>query len=348
MTASTPDFSLLDDALRTIQYRLEANGLGQLLVSRATLEEFLEQPLPPHCKARPCLRQGARVAVRGRRHIDQVRTVLARWPEDDLVEAAFPTIFCVLDGQADIRIADYSVHCRTGDMLFIPAGLPKWGGLRPPVAGSNKQAHCKILMFSPGLVNGQGLECGISYALGHHMEHGEAEENGWLKNLLVAQLFAGLSEELENEEKSEICFHFLSNLLLLLRRDLARGHFLTSWRTPVTAPITHKADSIRSATEYIRNNLQKPLSIDMAARHTGLSRTAFTQRFHKETGQSFKNYLTGQRLAHAQTLLGDTNLTINRISELVGLSPGQLRLLFQQHHHCTPGAFRLRKKNVRN
>ena len=152
----------------------------------------------------------------------------------------------------------------------------------------------------------------------------------------------------EKPAGSEVCFHLLSNLLLLLRRDLARGDFLTSWRIPVTSPVTHKADSIRTATEYIRNNLHKPLSIDTAARHIGLSRTAFTQRFHAETGQSFKTYLTGQRLAHAQTLLQDTNLAINEIGRLVGLSSGQLRLLFHQHHHCTPGEFRLSNKNGRN
>lgn len=348
MSSSTTDFGLLDDALALIQNRLEAHHVSHLLVARLTLDEFLQQPLPPHCIARPCPRRGPRVVVRGRRHAHQKRTVLAHWPEDDLVEASQPTMTCVLEGQVNIRIADYYVGCRTGDMLFIPAGLPKWGGLRPPVTSPPGKAYSKTLLFSPGLVNGQGLECSISCTRGNRRELSSPSESGWVKNLLVAQLFAGLSAELQNEEKGEVCFHLLNSLLLLLRRDLARGHFLSSWRFPASLPVTYKADSIRTAIEYIHDNLHKPLSIDILARHIGLSRTAFTQRFHAETGRSFKNYLTRQRLVHAQTLLQDTNLTIDKISELVGLSAGQLRSLFHQHHHCTPGEFRLKRKNVRN
>jgi transcriptional regulator GlxA family with amidase domain len=79
----------------------------------------------------------------------------------------------------------------------------------------------------------------------------------------------------------------------------------------------------------------------------GLSRNVFVQQFRKETGESFLEYLTRQRLEQAKVLLCQSNLSIEVISGRIGLSSGQLRNLFHDKLQCTPREFRQNQRKVR-
>jgi len=337
---SSSDFAPLLKALRQIEYQLELKGAARILIAAAHLKEFKRQELASHNKVMERPITGPRIPTRGRHHSDQPRTILARWPKDNLLEAALPTLLFTISGQADIRVANYSVCCWPGDIILIPAGIPKSDGSVPDYLNVAPEATCDILLFSPGRVFGEGLECSIGHSRGNKHIPGDIDEGCWLKNHFLAQLYAGLSDELQNRGNSKSTYHLLLLLIIQLRREIEEGHALKGWQFASSPLRPVKLTPIRQAMEYIHHHLEKPLTIDFVARQIGISRTAFTRDFRSETGDTFKNYLTDQRLKHAEVLLRDANLPVKRVSAMVGLSPGRFRDLFRQRNQCTPDEFR--------
>lgn len=60
------------------------------------------------------------------------------------------------------------------------------------------------------------------------------------------------------------------------------------------------------------------LTLFQVAEHVGLSEKYFTNRFTKETGETFSNYLTQLRIQKAKELLRTTTFKSYEIGEMVG------------------------------
>jgi len=337
---SSSDFGPLLKALQQITQWLGNEDGFRILIASHHLREFKSQELAAHNTIIKHQMLGNRVSVRGCRHADQPRKVIARWWEDKLLEAAHPTLHFILQGQADMRAANYSVHCLPGDAIFYPAGIPKSDGSVPDYVNISPDAFCDTLMFSPGELFGQGLECSIAHSRDNKLILNAADEGCWVKNIQIAQLYTGLSDELEAKGNTKIAHQFLSLILALLQREIKDGNASSGWQFSTVPTPQVRQTLIQRAIEYMQANQDQRLTIDGVARHAGMSRTAFTVEFRRETGQSFREYLIDHRLEYAKVLLKDANHTVNRIGELVGLSPGRLRALFHEKFQCSPETFR--------
>jgi AraC-like DNA-binding protein len=346
-SAQNMEFQPLLGALKQIQFWLESERPPQIMLAAQTMEEFKSQKLPPHCKVSRRRIRGPRVPVHGRRKVKELINTVAQWPNDALVEGIFPTLVFIMSGEADIRLVDYVVHCRAGDILFIPARLPKLDGSRPHYEKMSPDAHCDILMLQLG-VNNALISATVCHSKGDTHEPGSKEESCWIKNNLLANLFAGFGDELQNVGHTKSTFYLLAAFVLLFQQELLQSRAYVSLNFPSDSPALHTHAPIQQATEYMQNHLERSLSIDLVARWVGLSRAVFTKRFREETNESFKTYLTRLRLEQAKVLLCETNLPIERVSERVGLTPGQLRNLFHENHLCTPTEFRHSSKKSHN
>lgn len=72
----------------------------------------------------------------------------------------------------------------------------------------------------------------------------------------------------------------------------------------VTEPGTNRTEQrIHLVMRRMRETFFEDWTIERAAERAGLSRRQFTQRFREIAGESFVQYLTGLRLAHAESLL---------------------------------------------
>lgn len=339
-------FEPLLQALKQLEFWFAHGRFVPLLLAAPTLEEFKEQQLPAHCEVTRRKIQGPRIPVQGKTQVNQFPTVLARWPNDGLIEGIPSTLVFVLNGKADILISDYRVHCRVGDILFIPARIPKLDGSRPHYENVRPESHCDLLMVHQSSLRPQSLSMGICYSRADKHEHPGKGGACWVRNNLIAQVFSGIGSELQNAGVRKSTSQLLLSLILLIQEELEDGRAFRSWEFPSESPLIKNWTPIEQAKEYIKNHLDRPLTIDMVARWIGFSRTVFTQRFREETGQSFKNYLTDLRLKEAEELLRNSNLSIERVSKRISLTTGQLRNLFHQRHQCTPREFRERNKNV--
>jgi AraC-like DNA-binding protein len=332
-----------------MQYWLESPQPPRVMLAMPAIEEFNGQKLPPHCRVTRRKIYGPRVPVRGRsRHTEEFNWTLAHWPQDALTEGMLSILIVVINGQPEIRIADYDVHCRPGDFLLVPAHLPKFGGRRHPHKKITADADYDLAIFFHGTLNPLHLYMQISHY--HNDEAGPASsgEGCWIKNLFLGQMFAGLEGYLQKSKERKCAPRLLASFVALFQEEIESGHAFDSLKLPSDSPLTRYQDPIEHAQEYIQNHLDIPLSIDVVARWVGLSRSVFTRGFRAATNQSFNAYLTEQRLEQAKVLLIDTDLSIERIGEKIGLSPRRLQRLFQEKYQRTPREFRSFQRKVQN
>jgi two-component system, response regulator YesN len=100
---------------------------------------------------------------------------------------------------------------------------------------------------------------------------------------------------------------------------------------------------IRQAKEYIDHHYMDPdLSLIEVAARVNLSSSHFSGVFSQETGQTFKEYLTGIRIKKAKELLRMTTLRSAEISYQVGYSdPHYFSSVFRKNTGLSPTEFRL-------
>jgi AraC-like DNA-binding protein len=333
------EFLPLLGALTKIQFGLESPHPPLVILAARTREEFLNQKLPAHCRVSPRKIRGPRVPVRGK---DKVLhpDLIARWPKDGLVEGVAPTLFFVLDGQADIHIADYSVHCHTGDILFCPPGIVKLEGSRPHYDKVTPASHCDLLVINITPHGIQNSTAYICHSRGEKHTMSAHGESCWTASHTISQMLNTLSGMTQLQPCPKSTFHLVTALIFAFMAELENGRCFNNDDFPSQSPSLEGRAPISKALEYIQNHLYVPLTIDKVARWVGLSRSAFVKYFHEETGESFQEHLTRLRLEQAKVLLSQTNLPVEHISKRVGLSSAQLRNLFRGAHQCTPREFR--------
>lgn len=340
------DFAVpLAKALAKIVFTLESENEARTMVAKRTESEFREQALPTHLKITSRPLRGKRVAMRGVKNFRVSRLKLATWPEDNVDESALPCLLLVVSGQADIVAGDYIIHCRPGDIVLIPAGVPK-GNYLSNVLDGNQQRSCRVFWIYPGRLVGEGLECWISYSQGDKLEVSLQHGAALIKNSSLAQLFAQLCDELENHSKKTIVYYLLLSFILLLHRELDSGKSFMPDSRRLHLPVAQTSDFATFVKAYIASNLDTHLTVEVMARQLVMSPTSFKQRFREVMGMTFHEYLTNSRTEFAATLLHNTDLKVEDIAGKVGLKYSQFRKLIVAKYGCTPGVYRKLRKDV--
>lgn len=99
---------------------------------------------------------------------------------------------------------------------------------------------------------------------------------------------------------------------------------------------------IRNAKEYIDNNFSDPeMSLHTVAKKVGFSPSHFSAIFSQETGQTFIEYLTKQRIEEAKTLLSDKNKKLHDIALAIGYNdPHYFSYVFKKNTGFSPKEYR--------
>lgn len=100
----------------------------------------------------------------------------------------------------------------------------------------------------------------------------------------------------------------------------------------------HKA--ISDALEYIRENLNNKLTLEMVARKTSFSTTYFHRLFKASTGKNLHQYIEDLRIQKAVELLISTNMTLTQIAYECGFSSqSYFSVAFKRNKGTTPKAY---------
>ncbi|HEU5421446.1 MAG TPA: helix-turn-helix domain-containing protein [Streptosporangiaceae bacterium] len=100
-------------------------------------------------------------------------------------------------------------------------------------------------------------------------------------------------------------------------------------------------DSLAPLLEWMTARLGSPLTLADVAEQSGLSSRTLARRFAGQLGISPGQWLLGQRIDAARTLLEETDLPVEAIASRVGLASAvNLRRRFRAAVGTTPGAYR--------
>lgn len=98
---------------------------------------------------------------------------------------------------------------------------------------------------------------------------------------------------------------------------------------------------VKNAIAYIAENYTQKIKINELADYIGVNRSYLASSFKKATGYSPQEYLLNLRMEKAKSLLKQTDMPINAISNAVGYTD-QLAFsrMFKQHSGLSPKAYR--------
>lgn len=134
----------------------------------------------------------------------------------------------------------------------------------------------------------------------------------------------------------------LTHAVDLLCTHLARGHAAPVGMTPLTSPRRGLADwQIRRVTAYMREHLDRQISLREMADLLKLSRHHFCTAFRMATGYTPFEWLTHQRVALAKEMLASLHLSVTEIALSVGYeNPSAFTASFRRTTGMTPSDYR--------
>jgi AraC family transcriptional regulator len=158
----------------------------------------------------------------------------------------------------------------------------------------------------------------------------------------------------------------LEMLLLALRSEMLKGnpsgplygegvglaicsylaHGLPSPRIAVgtdTAAVNHKR--VQRTQDFMRDNVERAITLTELAAHAGLSRYHFIRAFKSVTGTTPFDYLMQARVERAKTLLGSTDIPLAEISLRCGFSSqSHMTATFAKLLGVTPARWRSERR----
>lgn len=94
--------------------------------------------------------------------------------------------------------------------------------------------------------------------------------------------------------------------------------------------------------EYVDTNYMKELTLDRIGAVFDISPNYLSRKFKKKTGKNFVQYINDKRMERAVELLSETDMTVVKISELVGFNDQQyFHKLFRKYYGATPIEYRM-------
>ena len=125
----------------------------------------------------------------------------------------------------------------------------------------------------------------------------------------------------------------------LLHYYLASMRYLRHYRHQ--APPEDRDDVVEAAKHYMRENLERRVTLEQLARYTGYSPSHFSLLFRQKTGESPLSYLNRIKTERACRLLLETNMHVNQICHKIGIDDSYyFSRLFKQHTGLSPRRYR--------
>lgn len=319
---------------------IEQHAADSIIIPRPNFDAMKSQAASDGIEITRSPLQGRRISSRERP--GGIQFINARWPSEKLESKLMPMIACTIQGTADLRLNDYTLHCPEGNFIFIPAGFAHPDGSTPHFHGDPaSERSCDILWFFP---MGDVLRTWICRS--ENGKHSSLPSIYFDQKNLCTYL-AALFEHLEDRSDTlgKVRQGLLIALLASVVNEIEAGRFFR-W-LPQTVDLTSEEedDPIKRAHIYIRQYMNERLTLERVARYSFMSRSQFARKFSEQTGETFCQFLTRCRLEEAKLRLTNTTAEVARIGRHVGLQPRQFNHLFRLHIGLTPGDYRRQHRN---
>lgn len=257
-------------------------------------------------------------------------------PQDDFETPAIPrhVIVVNLGGpfDAEERLRGREGYMGWGGIVVLPAGTPREWHLER--RGEVRHLH---LYLDPALVRDVAVGAGLD------PEKAELVEALGIREPQIEHAARWLLSELRcGEVGARIYAESLANVLAvnLLRRHSSLGRSsIRKLEQERTGGLPEA--SLRTALDYVGDNLAEDLTLAGIAREVRMSPYHFARMFKLSTGLSPHQYVLRQRIERAKALLTNTDLPVGVVAREVGFaSPSHFTQQFRRLLGVSPSTFR--------
>lgn len=239
---------------------------------------------------------GSSVTVRQYR--DPCRNKLPYWhihPEMELVY--------VNGGSGKRHIGNQLSYFSNGDLIFIGANLPHFG-FTDRLTGNRSET---ILQMREDFLGEHFFSIPEMAPVKKLMERARRgiAFHGKTKRLIGAQI--------EKLVESDPYDRLLKVLAILRQLASSEEYTLLNIDGFVLEIEPRDHDRINRVYQYVRNNFQRPITLDEIADQVSMTEPAFCRYFKKISGKTFTKFVNEYRLVHASKLLSESPANITDI-----------------------------------
>lgn len=233
----------------------------------------------------------------------------------------FSRIYLIDSGEAIVRYSGQEFRLTSGMLHLIPCHVP--------FDLSCPKEHCQFHVgFTARLVT--GVDLFDLYRCDPVLQATEQDYNVFRRLCMIQEPVS---------DRFGRAVHSLPVADAVEQRGLL-AHLMVRFLSTANDPKSTD-DRFASVLTYIDENLHQDITLQNMADLTGLVPTYFSDLFHKMMGVRPIELLNRRRIERAQLLLDTTNLTIQEISEQVGIrSPEYFSRLFRRLSGMSPRRYR--------
>jgi AraC-like DNA-binding protein len=122
-------------------------------------------------------------------------------------------------------------------------------------------------------------------------------------------------------------------------------HYLRQYRDAGKNDLGQQHDIVTVSIHYMKENLERRMSLDELAAHTGYSTSYFSNLFNKRTGYAPLTYFNQLKIRQACWLLDFTDMKINQICHKIGIEDTYyFSRLFSKTMGMSPSEYKRMKK----
>lgn len=144
----------------------------------------------------------------------------------------------------------------------------------------------------------------------------------------IIENIINVSKNYEKDSDSEIIADSLLRILL------------TECITKIGAENNSAFDYVKEIAGYLRHHYRDEITLDSLSQEFNISKFHLQRTFKEIMGVSPAKYLSSVRINRAKRLLRGTNLSVNEISEQIGMEPNYFISLFKSLENETPKQYR--------
>lgn len=233
-------------------------------------------------------------------------------------------IYCI-DGMGWYEV-NGEKHIVTANHFFVlPAGKPHAYGADENNPWTIYWVHfsgAHAAIYATGALHPQEIQPNIHSRINY-------------RNQIFEEIFNTLSNGYSRES-----LRYVSSLL---HYYLASMRYINFYRQ--TNRNTESDGMIAAAIHYMKENIEKPLTLNDLATYTGYSLTHFSSLFKQQTGESPHAYFNRLKIEVSCQMLNDTDMHINQICHKVGIADCYyFSRLFRRITGLSPREYRLQQR----
>lgn len=238
----------------------------------------------------------------------------------------------ILEGYGTRIIGETVEHFEAGDMVFIGPNVPHVWLSDEAFYKENTNLHSRVIVtyFNPSKFKDvlESVKEMNSIRQMINQSSKGIRVFGDTRNVITEKLFHLINKT--GFEKIEGILQIMHLISTTTERD-----FIIS--NDVQENESHNSDRLIEVINFIKKNLQEPISLKQVADIACMTEQSFCRYFRNRTKKSFSQYLLDQRISYACKLLIQTDKSISEISNLSGYrSSSHFCKVFKNHINQSP------------